>query len=587
MPEDVEQNTDSDQAVTQPASELNATFAAAPAIAPIETPALLAKNPASEPLSIDMLIDGTCLNVFADPNEPISVIARILRARVDNDGAFYKLLGCNHHPDLPAEAQRMVFYHCGLAAPPGEFKGHTITTPPGTTSGYTDLGLDRMAYLSLKFLTAYITKVKHRYPKRPVIINFAGFSRGACAVGHISNEIGNIYQYDPTVVLHKALAADPVAGQSSGRLAANERRISDYLNADKTFPLHEEPKIFQPVDTKTWGRVQHIHFAFATHDKRVHFKQQLLAGLGTKDNRRFIKTYDSSHITFSGAASGHFDSACSSDNDPSPLPFDRLMLHSYLRDDGFLSFQTAEGGPTSRPISLLEIQQALPDHPNITNRPIPTLSTFWMAANFFTTGSKRYIRPIILRSLLSLHFPYIEGTYQRSVITDAITFLKAQIDCGRIKESLATILHDTSHPLNHFLASCYRRSSFYQALREELTQAEISCGNPNIAKASWHPNLIQYCIDYICRPQNQHVDKHALAEIGRLCAQMHLLKMQLASLAIQAWKRQSKSPSHHARLRSCNQSLCLLMATFNQQPKAKTTRQIEPAQQAKTVNINP
>ncbi|MDF1761575.1 MAG: hypothetical protein P1U40_13665 [Coxiellaceae bacterium] len=445
------------------------------------------------PLTIDILVDGTSqvINDEAD-DHPTSVVGKILSERVNTDGASYRLLACDHQTEIPLDAERVVFYHCGLAADKGKFKGHVITMPTGTTTGATNEGQDEMAFITFTAVCDYIDKVKAAHPARTIVLNFAGYSRGAIVIGHLTNEFGKKYHGDEQVRLKRALALDPVAGGSAGCLLANQKKLEEYRLKSGPFP---------PVETTVWGPVDEINFYCATGVRRAHFQPQTPHGMTTNRGRRVVSFYDETKVTVTNIATSHFDIACTIDSDASHVPFPILILECYLQDNGLPQFGDDQmiGTPMPYRVSMEQIQACLAHHTNLEYREVLSISFFWKLANFAFTGKHYYVTPLLARAILSTEHPILHADYHRSVIMDAIGFLSDLIESEVIKDDLQTVALTVEHPLHRFFVNCYQRSSYYQAAHAVLSENLIDKSADDIDKILLSAAFIKMCIKQVQR----------------------------------------------------------------------------------------
>ncbi|MDF1796701.1 MAG: hypothetical protein P1U63_09215 [Coxiellaceae bacterium] len=459
------------------------------------------------PLTIDILVDGTTKTVNdEDDDHHTSVVARILTERVNKDGASYRLLACDHKPELPVDANRAVFYHCGLAAPKGKFKDHVITTPAGTSTGATDDGQDEMAYVTLESVCEYIDRVKAADPARRIVLNFAGYSRGAIVIGHLTHELEKKYRSDDLVILNRAIGIDPVAGASSGCLLTNEKKLKDHDPEASPFP---------PVNTKVWGRVQNLNLYYATEDARAHFQAQTPHGLTTRRGRRVVNIHDSTHVTVTTIATNHNDIACTRLSDDLQAPFPTLILECYLQDQDLPRFGDDQllGTPMPYRVSMEQIQSCLLHHTNLGYREVLSIGFFWKLANLLFTGKHTYVTPLLARAILSTEHPVLHAAYHRSVIMDAVGFLSNLIASETIKGDLQTIALQSEHPLNRFFIDCYRRSSYYHAAYKVLSDSLLDKTADDIDHILLKGSFINVCIKQIRRLPFS-TTKQTLAELG-------------------------------------------------------------------------
>ncbi|MDF1654529.1 MAG: hypothetical protein P1U34_05400 [Coxiellaceae bacterium] len=477
------------------------------------------------PLIIDILVDGTSRTVNDESDShSTSVVGKILTERVNKDGASYQLLACGHETVLPLDADRAVFYHCGLAADKGKFKGHPITMPAGTSTGATDDGKDEMAFVTYEAVSQYIQRVKRANPTRQVILNFAGYSRGAIVIGHLTNEFAKKYGADDGVTLNRAVGIDPVAGSSSGCLIDNEKKLADHRIKAAAFP---------PVNTKVWGRVQHLNLYYATEVARAHFQAQTPHGITTHNGRRVLNFDDRTHITVTNIATSHHDIACTRDSDDSHVPFPILILECYLQDKDLPRFGDDQLLDTAMPyrVSMEQIQACLVNHTNLGYREVLSIGFLWKLANLAFTGRHSYVTPLIARAILSTDHPVLHASYQRSVFMDACGFLSDLFRSGVIKEDLHTIALNVDHPQHRFLINCYQRSSYYHASHNVLSANLTDKTAEEIDKILLQGTFIKPCIKQICRSPFS-TTKETLAEAGAWNAEQYLKTLKTMSTVI-------------------------------------------------------
>lgn len=517
---------------------------------------------------IDICVDGTLQTVNdQDPSQPISVVGRALIHRVNHDGAHYKLLGCNHQVELPTDANRVVFYHSGLASSNGIFKDHIITTPPGTRTGATDDGQDRMAYISINLVCEYIDNVLASDPERNIAVNFFGHSRGAIVAGHMSNELGIRYKGNSRVSLIRGVAIDPVPGGSAGRLASNERKLASYREGTAPYP---------PVNTKIWGPVKHLNIAVATEGRRAHFKVQAPHSVATENCRRILCFDDRTDIRVTHMHTSHYDIAVYADNDSEKLPYPALLLESFLNGRDLPQFSDDQIIEATYRATSAQILQALAHRSDIVVRESPTISFFWKLANLVFTGSIDYIRPLFFRSNLSIESPLAHGQYNHSILTDAVNFIGKQCDQGYIKENIYDIARTPSHDLHRFLIDCYRRSSFYHKAFEIISATLKHHSDDNIDRLLRKDQFLCYAIDQV--QKNPTHDKAMLANTGRDCAQQHCMLIQTLGLqvVIQVFKHAANKRKQQAEPAGAKHRLFRLAKEYNRLVN-KQTDQTAPA----------
>lgn len=478
-------------------------------------------------LTIDVLVDGTMQTVNDEVGDhPYSVIGKILTTRVDKGGVDYRLLDCGHDKELPLDSNHVVFYHCGLAAPPGKFKTHVITTPAGTTTGATDEGQDELAFNTLEAVCAYIDSVKKVTPERSIIVNFAGYSRGAIVIGHLTNELHRVYADDPTIFLNRAVGIDPVAGSTAGCLIANEKKLVGHK---------KKPAKFPPVNTKVWGPVKTLNLYFATEGMRAHFVAQTPHGVTTDRGSRVVNFYDTTHVTVTNIATSHYAIACIIDSDEAHCAFPVLILECFLNDRDLPRFGDDQLLNTAMPyrVSMEQIRVCLMHYAGICVREVESFGLFWKIANLFFTGSHRYERPLIARAILTEEHPVLHASYHRSVLMDAVGFINKLIERGYVKQSLEDIARDESHTLHRFFIECYQRSSFYQAALKSLQQQLPDKSMPTLAAMLLQDAFLKRCIGQIARLPYS-TTKHYLSELGQVHAKRYVMCIKQVSSALVA-----------------------------------------------------
>lgn len=465
------------------------------------------------PLTIEVLVDGTMQTINDEVEDhPYSVIGKILSTRVEKGGVDYRLLDCGHDKELPLDSDHVVFYHCGLAAPPGKFKGHVITTPAGTTTGATDDGQDQLAHQTFEAICKFIDAVTKKNPDREIRLNFAGYSRGAIVVGHLTNELHKRYGKQPLIVLNRAVGIDPVAGSSSGCLLANEKKLNDHK---------KKPAKFPPVNTKVWGPVKKLNLYYATEGTRAHFQAQTPHGITTDRGRRVVNFYDATHVTVTNIATSHYAIACIVDSDEAHCAFPVLIMECFLKDRDLPRFGDDQLLNTAMPyrVSMEQIRVCLMHYAGICVREIESFGLFWKIANLFFTGSHRYQRPLIARAILTEDHPVLHASYHRSVMMDAVGFINQLIAKGYIKQSLSQIAHEPKHSLHRFFIECYKRSSFYASAHETL-QRELPDKSADAIDAILVQDVfLKLCAEQIARLPYS-TTKQQLSEMG----QRHALK---------------------------------------------------------------